>query len=137
MNQAIIFVLALVILFGFFIFLSVSNGNKSFRKERLNDLKSKMFKIKNFHNDINQSEARDLIVQADSIFSKALSIKKYNTSTFSENIKDFKQKLGKELYNEIWQAHKKRNQVVHEQVNVDLSDLKRFLRAYYNGINKI
>ncbi len=137
MNQGLLLGLSIVLLLGFFALLTVSKGSTSARKSKLLELKNKMYELKHIDKELSDLEKRDMLVQMDSVFSKAMNIKLYNNLSFADNIKQLADKFDKDLYNDIWQAHKKRNRVVHESEYVTESELKIYSNAFYKGINKI
>lgn len=52
-------------------------------------------------------------------------------STFAERLKNLRDKFSQELYNQLWKAHIKRNELVHEHNSMVADwELSAFLRTY-------
>lgn len=57
-------------------------------------------------------------------------------TTFADRLKSLRTKFPKEAYNQIWRAHIKRNELVHDPGSfVDSSELSGYLRAYDEAVS--
>lgn len=61
-----------------------------------------------------QSQKKQAIIQADSSFDQALKQAGVSGGSMGERIKNIRGLLDYPLYNRLWEAHKKRNELVHE-----------------------
>jgi len=62
----------------------------------------------------NQADKKQAIIQADSAFDKLLKEAGLEGGSMGERLKKIKDSLNRSLYNRLWEAHKKRNELVHE-----------------------
>ena len=91
--------------------------------------------FKNEWNDIlilfKDEKTREMsIIQADKLLDEALKCLGYTGSSMSQRLIGAKHKLKHK--DEIWNAHKLRNQIVHESsYHPSLGDAKSSLRGYY------
>jgi biopolymer transport protein ExbD len=65
----------------------------------------------------NYSEVKDSLIEIDKLLDYLLKNKKVNGETLGERLKNSKNIFSKKDYNEIWNAHKLRNALVHEVEN--------------------
>jgi hypothetical protein len=83
-----------------------------------------------------ESSVKHALLEADKLLDLGLIDKKIKGQTMGERLKSAKNMFDTNLYNEIWQAHKLRNQMVHEdseilsfQVETKILVFKRALKA--------
>ncbi len=126
----IVLVIALLALFA------ITNSKKMHNKVRqqvLSDLKQieKLIKQKN------PLMYRDIIIRLDSLLAKSLQVKFGNDGSCGENLKKLKGFFNREMYDNIWEIHKLRNRVVHEDEEVDFSDISEGHKIIKMAIEKI
>ncbi len=80
---------------------------------------------------------RDIIVRLDSLLSKSLRLYYKNSENCGTNLKQAKDLFNKDEYNRIWEVHKLRNKVVHENKEVSSSELKNAYNIISLAIKKI
>ncbi|MCC7289801.1 hypothetical protein IT417_00925 [bacterium] len=80
---------------------------------------------------------RDGIVRLDAILSKALQLRHKNSLGCGENLKKSKPFLSKKSYNDIWFYHKLRNQIVHENIEINNDDAVDAFQTYSDVILKL
>lgn len=83
------------------------------------------------------ANARDIVIRLDSLLSKSLQIKYRNNDSCGQNLKLAKPLFSNVVYNDLWKAHKLRNQIVHDDIEVSLSDTRHSFSVYKKGIFKI
>jgi len=83
-----------------------------------------------------ESSVKHALLEADKLLDLGLIDKKIKGKTMGERLKASVKLFDNNLYNEIWQAHKLRNQMVHEdseilsfQVETKILVFKRALKA--------
>ena len=89
---------------------------------------------------INSSEVyarRDAYIKLDNLLNKALQLKYSNTLNCGENLKLAKKLFQKKSYQDIWDIHKIRNEIVHNDRNVSIEEGKSAYKVYKLSIKKI
>ena len=81
-----------------------------------------------------ESSIKQALLEADKLLDLGLKDKKTKGETMGERLKSAKNLFDNNLYNEIWQAHKLRNQMVHEDSEI-LSLPCLFFRICYLGFH--
>lgn len=79
---------------------------------------------------------RDLVVKLDTLMCKSLK-NKYGKGACGENLKKANKVFERKVYNDIWESHKLRNRVVHENVEVSPSQLKDAYDIFKVAISKL
>jgi hypothetical protein len=69
----------------------------------------------------NQFELKHAVMEADKLVDYCLQIKGFAGTTFADKLRSSQQFISHDLYNQLWQGHKTRNQIAHEQ-NLQISD---------------
>jgi hypothetical protein len=137
MDQEILSVIMMVILTILIIlFVLVSNSKKLSQKIQtriLTDLKQ----IKILIDTKNPLLFRDIIIRLDSLLSKTLQIYYQNNENCGSNLKKAKNLFKYDEYNKIWEMHKLRNSVVHENVEVGYSQITQAYNIIGGAIKKI
>lgn len=80
---------------------------------------------------------RDLAIRLDNLLAAGLQNRYGNTKPCGENLKAAKELFKREPYNSIWEYHKLRNQVVHEDYKPSYSDINQMYNIYDNALLKI
>lgn len=62
----------------------------------------------------NQADKKQAVIQADSAFDRLLKEAQVPGQTMGERLKSIANRVDRGLYNRLWEAHKKRNELVHE-----------------------
>lgn len=62
----------------------------------------------------NQAEMKQLLIQADGLVESVLRQAEVPGNTFGERLKSLRERMDKKDYRRLWQAHIKRNEIVHE-----------------------
>lgn len=122
----------LVLLFLLVIFFEVNARKSVFaqkKKESLDQLEQLRSKL-----TTREINATLCIVQADTIFDKMFGVKTGSTAHMGDKLKQFKTLFRKEVYNEIWEAHKLRNKAVHENANLTDQDANKTINIFKKAI---
>jgi len=80
---------------------------------------------------------RDAIIKTDNLLSKSLQLYFNNDHSCGENLKMADKLFRKREYNSLWDAHKLRNKVVHNDYAVSKEEAQRAYRVYKNSVIKI
>lgn len=128
MNNIAIPIIILCLLLLLFIFASINSKrvNKKRKSHLLNKLKDLQKQIENNDPIIR----RDGIIRLDNLLSKAFQSRYNNNKTCGDNLKDSKRLFNKKLYQEIWDVHKIRNEIVHKDIDISLEGAKEAYKTY-------
>ena len=80
---------------------------------------------------------RDAIIKLDNLLSKSLQIRYSNESSCGDNLKSAKNLFRKDYYQEIWDVHKLRNEIVHKDADVSYDSAQQAYKIYKMAITKI
>lgn len=77
---------------------------------------------------------RDAIIKLDNLLSKAFHLRYGNSESCGSNLKKAKGIFEKNKYQKLWDVHKLRNRIVHNDKDVDYDEAKRAYNIYKMGI---
>jgi len=80
---------------------------------------------------------RDTVIKLDNILSKALQYRLSNNALCGDNLKNIKKRFKKNEYEELWEVHKLRNRIVHDDMDVTESEARKAYRVYNMAIHRI
>ncbi len=80
---------------------------------------------------------RDAIIRLDNLLGKALNIRYGNNNSSGDNLKIAKGLFDKKLYQQLWDVHKTRNEIVHKDRDISFSEAGEIYRIYKLGIKRI
>lgn len=134
-NSLMLSVVILVLIAILFLMVSLNKKKISVTKkkkvvEQLYDLKEGV--------DSNESAIRrDTITKLDNLLSKSLQLYFKNTSSCGDNLKNANKLFRKNKYNEIWEVHKVRNKIVHDNYEISKQEAQNAYDVYKFAIIKI
>lgn len=102
---------------GFFDFLFDKKQSKNSAQFRLVDwhtVEAKWLSIDQMANSGDQAQKKQAIIQADMLLDDILKQAGVAGNNMGERLKTAASIMSKTIYNQLWQAHKKRNELVHE-----------------------
>jgi ABC-type transporter MlaC component len=111
-----------------------ASKKKGKRKERL--LKS-LENLKENASSENEFERRDTIIRLDNLLAKALNYRYNNSSSCGENLKKANKLFRKDTYQNLWDVHKLRNDVVHNNRSLSMEEAEKAYHVYKLCIKKI
>ena len=76
------------------------------------------------------SARRDAFIKMDNILTKALQVYFSNRETCGTNLKLAKKKFSKKQYQRLWEVHKIRNSVVHDDMEVSKEESTKAFEIY-------
>ncbi len=86
--------------------------------------------LKSVSSPLNYEDKKSLIIQLDSALGLVLS-DLYGKNSVGTNLKKAKNRFSKEVYNQLWHAHKIRNILIHEPTKkINSKDLDTALKVY-------
>jgi hypothetical protein len=80
---------------------------------------------------------RDTIIKLDNLLSKSLQMYFKNNLQCGENLKLAKKIFKKKAYNSVWEVHKLRNKVIHDDYQISLEESKNAFEVYKINILKV
>ncbi|MCA9376599.1 hypothetical protein H6763_00830 [Candidatus Nomurabacteria bacterium] len=131
----VILILLLVIVGGG-VFLGFIMKKASPKKRLILD-KLDMLRALSSINATSEAELRDLVIRADNITADSFHSYFGNSGTFGDNLKKAKYLFTSIEYNKIWDAHKIRNKVVHEQYAPNKSEVSELLYTFAKAVGKL
>lgn len=136
MDSAIVITIVILVAVCLLFFLVAINTRKNTFKKKAKILKDlETLKIGAHSN--NPSERITTIIKLDNLLAKALQYRLSNQKNCGENLKLAKKFFTRPVYEEIWEIHKLRNQVVHDDVLISEEKMKEAYRIYNLSIIKI
>lgn len=88
----------------------------------------KKSEIEKLANSDNHLELQHAVIEADKLVDWALKRKNYPGATFAERLRAAEKSIAKNVYNSIWQGHKIRNQIAHEDGKIAAEILRTAVR---------
>ena len=124
----------IIVAFGLVIFIDLRSKGLGAKKrdaylKELEKIKKRL-KAKKIEPDL-------AIIQGDAFLHKALSTKVSKNLSLGQQLKATKKYFKKALYNDIWEAHKLRNKIVHENISIDEKTANNLLNTFIRGIKAL
>lgn len=130
----IILILLFLLVLGLVVYLNnIPRINEKVRKK----VWEEVLQIKKMVDTNNPLTYRDIIIRLDSLLNKSLRMYYKNSENCGTNLKQAKSLFNKEEYNRIWEVHKLRNKVVHEDKEISSLELKNAYNIISLAIKKI
>lgn len=115
-------------------FVSLIFGKKKEVFDKVENLK-KWRKIEVLLENKDVIHAQQAVIKADKFFDSILRQAGARGKNFAQKLKNFENCFSKENYNLVWQAHKLRNLISHEENHIaDIADCKKALDKYKKGL---
>jgi len=80
---------------------------------------------------------RDAIIKLDNLLNKAFNLRYSNSDSCGTNLKRAKPLFDKKQYQQLWNVHKLRNKIVHNDKEVDYEEAKDAYYIYKMCIRKV
>ncbi|MBP8979077.1 hypothetical protein KBG23_01180 [Candidatus Dojkabacteria bacterium] len=119
------------------LFVVVSFSSKKIDKSKKESIYKRLKELELGMNSLDSSVRRDTVVKLDNLLSKSLQIYFGNKGLCGDNLKKANFLFKKKEYNDIWEAHKIRNKVVHDDYEVDASEGIELYNTYKLSIERI
>jgi len=85
-----------------------------------------------------QADLKQALIQADSLFDSILKQANVAGATLGERLKTLRETLPKQTYRQLWGAHLKRNELVHESGSFVADwERKQYLEAFDQAIKAV
>lgn len=133
MDNQVLFTIITLALISILFLIAYINSKKIPERKREKIL-SKLEEIESQSKSVEGYARRDAVIKLDNLLGKAFNIRYGNDITVGENLKKAKGLYDKTLYQQIWDVHKIRNEVVHKDREISLPESEDIYRIYKLGI---
>lgn len=134
MDGLVLLLFAVVLIIGVFLLVIITLTRKSPPGIDKNEFRSKWLNIESSLGD-SESSRHLAILNADKLLDAALKARGYGGETMGERMKAAQKTFRNN--NAVWAAHKLRNQIAHEEVNIKPQTAKRALAAFKAGLKDL
>ncbi|HRY22301.1 MAG TPA: hypothetical protein P5311_00855 [Candidatus Dojkabacteria bacterium] len=134
-NSLLLSIIILLLIVALFVMVSL-NTKKIDQKKREKLIKE-LYSLEKSIISEELAVRRDAIIKLDNILSKSLQLYFKNDSSCGENLKSAGKIFRKREYNRLWEAHKIRNKIVHDDYAVSKEEAREALQIYKLSVNKI
>ncbi|MBN2100412.1 hypothetical protein JW710_00750 [Candidatus Dojkabacteria bacterium] len=83
------------------------------------------------------AERRDCIIKMDNLLGRSMKYALVRGETVGERLKNAKTLFNRDDYNGIWEAHKLRNRIVHEDVAMASGEFDRAVKYFQLAIRRL
>jgi len=105
--------------------------------DSLVDFQEEWQSIKELLKTKRDSAMKQALLQADKLLDLALKNKKVQGETMGGRLKTAKTMFSKDLYPLIWQAHKLRNRLLHENEEILSFQIERAINTFYRALKEL
>jgi len=134
-NQVLITIVILFLIST--LFLVAYLNSKKIPQKKKEKILEKLDEIESQSKSVEVYARRDAIIKLDNLLGKALNIRYSNDLTTGDNLKKAKGIFDKNLYQQIWDVHKVRNDIVHDDRDISFAETEELYRIYKLGIRRI
>lgn len=129
MSTALIITVVLLLLVAL-LFLLAGSANRRISTSRKAAIYQDFAKI--YSNAVSEepSVRRDSFIKMDNMLAKVLQLYMSNHENCGTNLKLAKKAFSKKLYNNIWEVHKIRNSIVHDDLEVSKKESSKAFEIY-------
>lgn len=136
MSTPLLLTIITLLLVAMIFVLSKINASKKGKRKK-SRLLATLNKLKENAGSENEFERRDTIIRLDNLLAKALNYRYNNSSSCGENLKKAGKLFRKDTYQNLWDVHKLRNEVVHNNRSISIEESEDAYHVYKMCINKI
>ncbi|HOV34488.1 MAG TPA: hypothetical protein PLS56_00650 [Candidatus Dojkabacteria bacterium] len=136
METTLILTILILILIAI-LFVVVYLNQKTISKAKAKQI---LTKLNDLQMDIMSNESsvrRDAVIKLDNLLAKSLQYYYNNSLPCGDNLKKAKNIFKKKEYNDIWEVHKIRNNIVHNDYDIPQEEARKVYNTYKLSIIKI
>jgi hypothetical protein len=126
-----------VLLFVTILFIMARINSTRIPEKKKEKVYSKLEEMKIQAGSDDEYARRDAIIKLDNLMSKALQIRYKNVLSAGDNLKTAKTLFRKDSYQSIWEVHKLRNEIVHNDKDIGYDEAVKAYKVYKMAINRI
>lgn len=113
-------------------------GKSGLSVEERNYVTGKRLEIEKMLDSKNEIELKHAVIEADKLVDYTLKTKGYAGETFADRLRNAQDSINPSVYNSIWQGHKVRNEIAHEQeLRIKNSELREATTKLINYLKNI
>ena len=133
MDNQIVITIVILLLISILFLVAYLNSKKIPQKKK-DRIFEKLDEIEMQAKSIEGYARRDAVIKLDNLLGKAFNIRYSNDLTTGDNLKKAKSLFDKNLYQQLWDVHKVRNEIVHKDKEVSSTETEEIYRVYKLGI---
>lgn len=137
MNNNALIITILILLAITILFVMVASGQKHEKQKSISRMLNSLEALKAGAYSDDLARRRDTIIKLDNILSKALQYRLGNTGLCGDNLKLIRKRFKKDEYNRLWESHKLRNRIVHDDWDVTENEAQDAYKIYNMSIHRI
>lgn len=134
-NTLIITILILIAVASLFVM--VGSGQKKEKQKAISRMLNSLEALKAGAYSDDLARRRDTIIKLDNILSKSLQYRLGNTKLCGDNLKLIDKRFKKNEYNTLWETHKLRNRIVHDDFDINENQAQEAYKIYNMSIHRI
>jgi hypothetical protein len=134
-NAVIITILILVAIAA--LFLMVATGSRKEKQKSISRMLNSLEALKAGAYSDDLARRRDTMIKLDNILTKALQYRLSNTNSCGDNLKLINKRFKRTEYDKLWEAHKLRNRIVHDDLDVTENEAQDAYKVYNMSIHRI
>ncbi len=134
-NQTVITVI--ILLFVALLFLVAYANSRRIPAKKKESILTRLKELESQIKSPDDFARRDAVIKLDNLLGRSLNIIHRNNRQCGDNLKMSKKLFNKQLYQQLWDVHKLRNNIVHNDENISLSEAEEVYRIYKLGIRNI
>ena len=136
MDNTVILTVVILLLIAV-LFLMARINSKRIPQQKRDKILERLDEIKMQAESDDVYARRDAIIKMDNLLARALQVRYKNTLSSGDNLKSAKTLFRKDTYQNIWDAHKLRNDIVHNDRDIEYDETQKVYKVYKMAINKI
>lgn len=136
MDKALIITILILICVAI-LFLLASQNQRKEKQKAISRMLNSLEALKAGAASDDLARRRDTIIKLDNILSKALQYRLSNNNLCGDNLKLIKKRFKKNEYERLWEAHKIRNRIVHDDLDITESEASEAYKIYNMSIHRI
>ncbi len=134
MDSAILIMLGAVAFVAILLLVIIATTRKAPAGINVEDFRAKWLKIENELGE-DEPSCHLAVINADKLLDQALKAKGTKGDTMGERLKNVTSQLRHR--NAVWEAHKLRNRIVHEEVRLTRTEARRALAAFKTALRDV
>ena len=134
-NQTVITIIILLLVALLFLIAYINSKKIPLKKKE--EIFSKLSELENQIKSPDDYARRDAVIKLDNLLAKSLNIRYSNDKQCGDNLKISKKLFDKKLYQQLWEVHKLRNDIVHSDEDVPSVQAEEIYRIYKLGIKHV
>jgi hypothetical protein len=136
MDNAVIITILILIAVAV-LFIMVASGTRKERQKSISRMLNSLEALKAGASSDDLARRRDTVIKLDNILSKALQYRLGNTKLCGDNLKLINKRFKRTEYDRLWEAHKLRNRIVHDDLDVSENEAEEAYKIYNMSIHRI